>query len=56
MNETTTTSRTSIRMRFEDVPRYLRRYAVEVDTWARDAGGRPVLQTGTYPAIESPAA
>ena len=48
-----TTPRTTIRLRFDEVPSYLRRYAVEVDTWAREAGGKPVLQTGVFPAIES---
>jgi hypothetical protein len=50
MNEQTTT-RTTIRLQFNEVPGYLQRYAVEVDAWAREAGGRPVLQTGSYPAI-----
>jgi len=30
-------------LRLEDVPSYLRRYAIEVDAWARQAGGQPVL-------------
>ena len=50
-----TTPRMSTKLRIEDVPSYLHRYAVEVDSWAREAGGRPVLQTGAYPAITSPA-
>ena len=50
MNEQTN-PRTTIRLRFDEVPSYLRRYAVEVDAWARDAGGHPVLQTGAFPAI-----
>jgi hypothetical protein len=48
---TTTTARPSIRFRLDEVPIYLRRYAIEVDTWAREAGGHPVLHTGTYPAV-----
>jgi hypothetical protein len=52
MNGQATTPRTSIRFRLEDVPGYLQKYAVEVDTWARQAGGHPVLRiTGTFPAV-----
>jgi hypothetical protein len=50
MNEQIT-PRTTIRLSSADVPSYLRRYAVEVDAWAREAGARPVLQTGAFPAI-----
>jgi len=56
MNDVTSAPRMSIRLKFDEVPSYLRRYAVEVDTWAREAGGRAVLQTGVFPAIESIAA
>ena len=55
MDEMTKAPRQSIRFRLDEVPIYLRRYAVEVDTWARAAGGRPVLRTGTYAAVDSPA-
>jgi hypothetical protein len=51
MTEMTTTSRQTIRLSAKDVPSYLRRYAAEVDAWAREAGGRPVLETGAFPAI-----
>jgi hypothetical protein len=45
MNGLATTPRISMQLRLEEVPSYLQRYAVEVDTWARQAGARPVLRT-----------
>ena len=52
MSGQATTTRTTMRLRLEDVPGYLRKYAVEVDTWARDAGARPVLRSTIGPAVE----